>query len=200
LSRQPEVFPAAFRAKRNISRRAYTLFGLGAFLMALGGIILAIAFAFASQPNPVLVIFAILSLVAGLASLIVAALNLASLQQSIQVEVDPHRLIWREGKRTATLEFAEVERVIMVKDYRKFSEDFTMTYPVVRFIENDGEMMEFEVAFEDRGYTHPSRFDTRGITQSVLRHLRSRSKIDISPAVDEFVRAGVIDVDQLPDR
>ncbi len=199
MANQPEVFPAAFRAKRAISRRAYLQFGVGAAMMGVTGILIAIAFAVTSTPNFPLIVFGGAAFTVGLILLANAIINLSRLQQPIQVEVDQHRLIWREGSRSATLEFAEVERVVMVKDYKPVSEDFTLAYPVVRFIENDGEMMEFEVSFEDRGYTHHGRFDALSITRSVLRVLQGRN-VDIAPPVQEYIRSGIVDIDALPER
>lgn len=199
MSSQAEVFPAAFRAKRAISRRAYTLFGLGAAMMGVTGILIAISFAVSSTPNILLIAMGAVVFTLGLILLVIAIINLSRLQQPIQVEVDPHRLIWREGSRSATLEFAEVERVMLVKDHKAVSEDFTLAYPVVRFIENDGEMMEFEVTFEDRGYTHHGRFDTLSITRTVLGHLQGRN-VDVAPQIQDYIRSGMIDIDTLPDR
>ena len=105
---------------------------------------------------------------------------------------------WREGTRYATLEYEEVERVEMVKGAKKVQGGYILEYPVVRFIENDGEMMEFEVSFEDRGIAHHTRFDAREITRAVLPYLRKNAVI--SHAVDEFVQTGTVDIDSLPER
>lgn len=167
--------------------------------MGVTGILIAISFAVSSTPNIVLIVLGVIVFTFGLILLVVGVLNLGRLQQPIQVEIDQHRLIWREGGRSATLEFAEVEKVLMVKDQKPVTEDFTLAYPVVRFIENDGEMMEFEVTFEDRGFTHHGRFDTLNITKTVLRHLQGQ-RIEVSQQVQDYIRSGLIDIDSLPNR
>ena len=114
------------------------------------------------------------------------------------MEVTPYRLIWREGRRTATLEYGEVERVEMVRRHKKLRGNLEMDYPIVRFIEDDGEMMEFECSFEDRGLIHQSRFDTHAITSSVLPHLPDTAIVD--QAVGEFVQTGTVDIDRLAEQ
>ncbi|MGF1504821.1 MAG: hypothetical protein ACFB51_06745, partial [Anaerolineae bacterium] len=65
-------------------------------------------------------------------------------------------------------------------------------------IEDDGEMMEFEVSFEDRGYRHQGRFDALAITREVLPNIKQRAVI--STAVEEFVQTGTVDIDSLSHR
>ncbi len=194
---QQHIFPASASAWRSISRTAYILFGVGVALTACGATTFAVAFAGGSSPASGLLLASGAIGCVGVAGLVVATVMLARLRQPIQVEVTPHRLIWREGKRIATLEYEEVERVELVKDSQLFPGGLVLTYPVVRFIENDGEMMEFEVAFEDRGMVHHSRFDGLGIARAAVPYL---THAVISPALDEFLRTGEVDVDALPER
>jgi hypothetical protein len=195
---QTQVFPASARAKRAISRTAYLLFVVGV------GLLVCVAIAFGvtvAQPEPPTTLFKTVVAgvgCAGLAGLLVGVVTLVRLRQPIQVEVTPHRLIWREGRRTATLEYGEVERVEMVRRHKKLRGNLEMDYPIVRFIEDDGEMMEFECSFEDRGLIHQSRFDTHAITSSVLPHLPDTAIVD--QAVGEFVQTGTVDIDRLAEQ
>ncbi len=194
---QREIFPASGSARRSISRTAYLFFGGGVGLLTCAAITIGVSFASGSPPN-FIVIAASGIACAGIAGLVGGIVTLAGLRQAIQVEVDPYRLVWREGRRTATVEYDDVVRVELVKDHDQRRGDITVTYPVVRFIENDGEMMEFEVTFEDRGMIHQSRFDARAITAAVLPHLPAHAVV--APAVKEFVRTGEVDTDLLPER
>ncbi len=193
-----QVFTAAADVRRGISRTAYILFAVGAALLVCGATTLAISYASGSTPPGGLTATAGGLACAGVAGLIAGIAALFRLKQAIQVEVTPHRLIWREGRRTATLEYDEVERVDLVRGSKQMRGGRVMYYPVARFIENDGEMMEFEVSFEDRGMIHRSRFDARAITATALPYLRPNAII--APAVDEFVQTGMVDVDSLPER
>ena len=192
----PEIFPAAAPARRSISRTAYLLFGVGAGLMGCGATVFGVTVA-ASRSNTWSVALSGGIVCAGIAGLIAGIITLARLKQAIQVEVSPHRLIWREGQRVATLEYKDVIRVDFVKAQEQHGE-YTMEYPVVRFIESSGEMMEFDVTFEDRGMIHKSRFDARGITAAVLRYLPDH--VVLTPTLDEFVRTGEVDLDILANR
>jgi hypothetical protein len=195
---QTQVFPAAASAKRAISRTAYLLFVVGV------GLLVCVAIAFgvsAAQPEPPTIVFRTVVAgvgCAGLAGLLVGVATLVRLRQPIQVEVTPYRLIWREGKRTATLEYDEVERVEMVRQHKKVRGNLEMDFPIVRFVEDDGEMMEFECSFEDRGLIHRSRFDTHAITSSVLPYLPDTAIVD--QAVSEFVQTGTVDIDRLAEQ
>jgi hypothetical protein len=195
---QTQVFPASARAKRAISRTAYLLFVVGV------GLLVCVAIAFGvtvAQSEPPTTLFRTVVAgvgCAGLAGLLVGVVTLVRLRQPIQVEVTPYRLIWREGRRTATLEYGEVERVEMVRRHKKLRGNLEMDYPIVRFIEDDGEMMEFECSFEDRGLIHQSRFDTHAITSSVLPHLPDTAIVD--QAVGEFVQTGTVDIDRLAEQ
>ncbi|NDJ35337.1 MAG: hypothetical protein GYB64_11785 [Chloroflexi bacterium] len=195
---QPQIFPAAATARRTISRNAYILFGVGVAGILCGGASTAAAFAAQGEPPPGLILAGIgLACVAGI-GLVGGMAMLARLRQPIQVEVTPYRLVWREGGRTAALEFDEVVRVELLRDEKRVDNDFMLAYPVVRFIEDDGEMMEFEVSFEDRGYRHQGRFDALAITREVLPHINQRAVI--STAVEEFVQTGTVDIDSLSHR
>lgn len=194
---QAEIFPASHAARRAISRRAYLLFAAGAALLACGGAGASIAIAGSGEPGPVVILAAVVG-VFGLTGLIAGLVTLVRLQQPIRVEVSPYRLVWREGHKTAAVEFGKVVRVELVKDREERRGTFDIEYPVVRFIENDGEMMEFDVTFEDRGEIHAARFDARGITAAVLPHLPRHAVI--APAVSEFVHTGEVDLDLLPAR
>ncbi|HEC23822.1 MAG TPA: hypothetical protein ENI95_12990 [Chloroflexi bacterium] len=195
---QVQVFPASASVKRAVSRRAYGLFvgGLGLLVCGVSGT--AALLAVSARPRPLLLALAGGVACVGTAGLIVGIVSLLNLRQPIQVEVTPHRLVWREGKRLATLEYDEVERVELVREEKRLPDGMLMYYPVVRFIENDGEMMEFEVSFEDRGMIHRGRFDARAIAAAVLPYLRQTAII--TPAVDEFVRTGMVDIESLPER
>ncbi|MBN1120356.1 MAG: hypothetical protein JXJ17_04710 [Anaerolineae bacterium] len=192
----PEIFPAAASARRSISRTAYLLFGIGAGLMGCGATVFGMTTA-ANRSTTWSVALSGGIACAGVAGLIAGIVTLARLRQAIQVEVTPHRMVWREGKRTATLEYKDVIRVDFVKGQETRGE-FTLEYPIVRFIESDGEMMEFDVTFEDRGMIHKSRFDARGITATVLRYLPPH--VVITPTLDEFVQTGEVDLDLLANR
>lgn len=195
---QQAIFRASARARRTLSRNVYLLFGAGMVLALCGGGAVATLFAASEAPNRILVGLAAALACLGGAGLLGGLASLTRLRQPIQVEVTPHRLTWREGRRIATLEYPEVERVELVKDHKTTRSGATLAFPVVRFIEDDGEMMEFEISFEDRGRVHHARFDARGITEATLPHLPSRAVID--PAVREFVRTGEVDIDLLPAR
>lgn len=194
--RQAQIFPAGPTAKRGISRHAYRLFIGGTALLVVGAIVLAITLA--SQSSVVLAGLSVAILCTGGAGLFSAINALLQLRQPMQVEVSPSRLVWREGARTATLEYDEVERVELVRGHARQPGGSVMDFPVVRFIENDGEMMEFEVSFEDRGMVHHARFDAKAIAAAVLPHVRSHAMV--APSVDEFVNTGVVDIDALPER
>ena len=198
MAQQREVFLASADARRAISRRAYILFGVGAALMMCGAAAVGIIFATINPPNTLLIGAAGAVACAGVAGLIVGIVNLARLRQRIQVEVTPYRITWREGKATATTEFEDVVRVELVKDTHVLRSGRTAFYPVVRFIESNGEMLEFEATFEDRGYIHTSRFDARAITKAALPHLPQHAVI--APQVEDFARTGTVNVDTLPDR
>jgi hypothetical protein len=195
---QTQVFPASASAKRAISRTAYLLFVVGV------GLLVCVAIAFgvsAAQPEPPPPVFRTVVAgvgCAGLAGLIVGVATLVRLRQPIQVEVTPYRLIWREGRRAATLEYDEVERVEMVRQHKKLRGNLEMDFPIVRFVEDDGEIMEFECSFEDRGLIHRSRFDTHAITSAVLPYLPETAIVD--QAVSEFVQTGTVDVDRLAEQ
>jgi hypothetical protein len=195
---QTQVFPAAASAKRAISRTAYLLFVVGVGLLVCVAISFGVS---AAQPEPPTTMFrtAVAGVgCAGLAGLLVGVVTLVRLRQPIQVEVTPYRLIWREGRRTATLEYDEVERVEMVRQHKKLRGNLEMDYPIVRFVEDDGEMMEFECSFEDRGLIHRSRFDTHAITSTVLPYLPDTAIVD--QAVSEFVQTGMVDIDRLAEQ
>lgn len=192
------IFPAGPQAKRSIARRAYLYFGTGAALIACGSSALIAITASASAPPPVLLTLAAGIGVLGGIGLVAGIVTLARLQMPIQVEVTPHRLIWREGNRFASLEFDEVVRVEMLRQGVSMSTGIVVYYPIVRFIEGDGEMMEFEVSFDDRGYRHLARFNTQGLTGAVLPYLGDSTVI--APSVVEFVRSGLVDIETLPDR
>ncbi len=194
----PRIFTASARARRAISRSAYIRFGVGAALLIAGAAALSITLAASESPRTLVLILAAGVGCAGVAGLLAGMVTLAGLRQPIQVEVSPYRLVWREGSRTATLEYDEVVRVELVKGAQSMPGGYTLEVPVVRFIENDGEMMEFEVTFEDRGMVHHARFDARAITQAVLPHLPGHAVI--APAVTEFVQTGEVDLDLLPGR
>jgi hypothetical protein len=91
-----------------------------------------------------------------------------------------------------------VERVEMVRGRRRRRSAPSLEYPIIRFIEDDGEMLELEIVTED-GTVPPSRhFDVRAITQAVLLYLRGYA--EITPDVDDFVEHGLVDLDALPKR
>jgi hypothetical protein len=196
--RQAQIFPAAPSAKRSISRAAYGFFIGGTALLVIGMVALGVTFA-ASTENPLPTVAAAGGLIcAGGVGLVIGTGTLLRLRQPIQVEVTPDRLVWREGTRSATLEYDEVERVELVKDQERHPGGLALEFPVVRFVEDDGEMIEFEVSFEDRGLEHRARFDARAITAAVLPYVRSRAVV--APTVDEFVNTGLVDVDGLLER
>lgn len=195
---QTNVFPAAPEARRNITRLAYRLFTIGTGLLAIGVIAIAVSLAATAAPST-----ATIAAYGGIActggiGLIVALTVLLRVRQPIQVEVTPDRLIWREGPRIATLEYDEVERIELVRDRKRHRDGSMIQFPVVRFIENDGEMMEFEISFDDHGKVHYGRFDAHAITQAVLPYLRNQAMV--SPMVDEFVSTGMVDIDGLSER
>jgi hypothetical protein len=195
---QTQVFLAAADARLGISRTAYILFAVGVGLVACAATVLAVSFASGPAPPRLLITASVGLGCAGGVGLLAGLATLFRLRQHIRVEVTPHRLTWREGRRIATLEYEEVERVELVRGSKGMREGRVMFYPVVRFIEDDGEMMEFEVSFEDRGMFHHARFDARAITGAVIPHLRQRALV--AQAVEEFVRTGTVDIDRLPER
>ncbi|GAB4475057.1 MAG: hypothetical protein Kow00124_15650 [Anaerolineae bacterium] len=193
-----QVFHATAAARREISRRAYLLFAGGAGALVCSAILIPLLLVSSEGAlTPILAVPGALSC-AGLGGLIGGIVMLTRIQQAIQVEVTPHRLIWREGRRIATLEYDEVERVELVRARKATPEGAVMSFPVVRFIENDGEMMEFEVTFDDRGMIHRSRFDARAIAAAVLPYLPAQAVI--APAVTEFIQSGEVDIEGLPER
>jgi hypothetical protein len=195
---QTEVFPASVDARRAISRRAYILFGVGVALLMCGASVIGISFASSGSPPSFLVGIAGAVSCAGVAGFIIGIVTLSRMRQLIQVEVSPHRIIWREGGKVATTEIGDIVRVELVKDYEQKRGGFTMAFPVIRFIETSGEMMEFEVTFEDRGFVHHSRFDARAIAREVMRYLPQH--VVTSPTLGEFLRSGEVDIDLLPER
>lgn len=197
MPQQDDIFPASLSARRAISRRAYLLFAAGAAMLVCGGAGVSIAIAGGGATDTAMILGAVVGIV-GLSGLIAGLVTLVRLQQPIRVEVSPYRLVWREGRKTATIDFSKVVRIELVKDQEARRGTFDLEYPVVRFIENDGEMMEFDVTFEDRGNIHSSRFDARGITAAVLPHLPQH--VVIAPTVSEFVHTGEVDLDLLPGR
>lgn len=195
---QQEIFRAASSARRTISRNAYLFFAVGVTLLICSASVIAITFAGEPPASPVPVVVGIGIGGAGLVGLIAGLVTLTRVRQSMQVEVTPYRLTWREGKRLAILEYEEVVRVDLVRDQQRHRDGVNILFPVVRFIENDDEVMEFEVTFEDRGRIHPSRFDARAITAAVLPHLPDH--VVISPTLTDFVQTGEVDIDLLPER
>jgi len=195
---QAEIFPASANARRAVSRRAYIFFGIGAALLICGASGAGVSFASSSHPAPVLVGVAAALSCAGLGGLIVGTITLARLRDLHQVEVSPHRIVWREGSKVATTELSDIVRVELVKGQREKPGGFVMSFPVVRFIETSGDLMEFEVTFEDRGFVHHSRFDARAIAAEVMRYLPQH--VVTSPTLAEFIRTGEVDIDLLPDR
>jgi hypothetical protein len=198
MSSKTQVIPAEPEVKRHITRQAYRFFIAGAGLLLMGAIALAVSiYTNTTPPASLTAIFTGIACL-GSAGLVLGVMTLFRLRQRVQVEVTPLQLIWREGQRLATLEFDEVERVELVRDRLRRPSGRLVDFPVVRFVENDGEMMEFEVSFDDNGVIHNSRFDAHEITQAVLPHVRDHAAV--TPAVDEFVKTGYIDVDKLPKR
>ena len=195
---QTEIFPASADARRAVSRRAYIFFGIGAALLICGASGAGVSFATSSDPPPALVGVAAALGCAGLAGLIVGTVTLARLRDLHQVEVSPHRIVWREGSKVATTELSDIVRVELVKGQREKPGGFVMSFPVVRFIETSGDLMEFEVTFEDRGFIHHSRFDARAIAEAVMRSLPQH--VVTSPTLAEFIRTGEVDIDLLPER
>ncbi len=195
--RQAQVFPAGPTARQEISRGAYRYFVGGAGLMVIGAIMLAVTLA-TSQSGSIFRAVSVALLCVGGVGLFMAINTLLQVRQRYQVEVTPERLIWREGPRIATLEYDEVERVDLVRGQRRHESGGVVEYPVVRFIEDDGEMMEFEVSFEDRGMVHHARFDARAIAEAVLPYIRSHAVV--ASAIDELLRTGEVDIDALPER
>jgi hypothetical protein len=197
-SQKPQVFPAGPEAKTSITRLAYRYFVGGAGLLIMG--VIALAVSIASQMTLPVYLVGLFSAIscAGAAGLVIAVMTLFRLRQPVQVEVTPYRLTWREGPRVATLEYNEVERVDLVRDKIPARGGGEINFPVVRFIEDDGEMMEFEVSFDDEGTIRHGRFDAHAITQAVLPYVKDHAVI--SAAVDEFVRTGFVDIDGLAQR
>ena len=194
---QAEVFQAGLLARREIIGRARRLFIGGVGLMAIGAIVAAVTLASEPEIVPPTTYIGGAAVCAGFAGLMMGISTLFQLRQPRHVEVTDHRLIWREGPKVATMEFDEVERVELVRDTKRVS-GMMMEFPVVRFIENDDEIVEFEVTFEDRGMLLQARFDAQGITEAILPHIRNHAVI--SPDVDEFVKTGMVDLDALHDR
>lgn len=193
-----QVFPAGPEARQQITRRAYRFFVGGAGLLIMG--VIALAVSVASQralPTYLLAAFTAIAC-AGTAGLSLAVMTLFRVRQKIQVEVTPYRLIWREGPRIATLEYDEVERVELVRDQERRPSGTLVHFPVIRFIENDGEMVEFEISFDDEGVIRHGRFDAHAITEAVLPHVRGHAVI--TSTVDDFVKTGEVDIDGLPER
>jgi hypothetical protein len=198
MAKKSEFFSAEPVVKHQITRWAYRLFIGGAGLLLIGAIALTISVvADAALPTNLLIIFTAIG-IAGAICLGVGVLTLFRRWQKIEVEVSPERLYWREGPKIATLEFDEVERVVLLRDKIRRPSGKQVEFPVVRFIENDGEMMEFEISFDDNGIVHHSRFDAHQITKAVLKHIRKSATI--SPEVEAFVKTGYVDIDNLPKR
>lgn len=194
---QTRTFYAASSARRSISRRAYILFSAGAGML----ICAALSFGIALANDPPRVTFQVIAGVAACAGgvgLIFGVVTLARLQQPIRVEVSDFRLVWREGKRIAIINYEDVLRVELVKATEVRRDGVEVMFPVIRFIERSGEMMEFEVTFEDRGMVHQSRFDGFAIAAAVLPNLSGQAII--SPSLEEFLQTGEVDIDLLPDR
>ena len=202
MSQTPQIFPASIGAKRRISRMGYLLFIAGAVLLACGLTALVVSLGVtpgaAEQPVQMIPVLSAGVACAGVAGLIAAVATLLQLRLPIQVEATPYRLTWREGRRIATLDYEEVVRVDLVRSYKTLRDGQEMVFPVVRFVEDDGEVMEFEISFDDRGMVHQARFDARAITGAVLPHLQQRAVI--SDTVQEFVATGTVDIDALPER
>jgi hypothetical protein len=196
--KKSETIPAEPVVKQTITRWAYRLFIAGVGLLLIGALALTISVAVSpSTPVSLVIIFTTIA-VAGAICLGVGVLTLFRRMQKIEVEVTPERLYWREGQKLATLEFNEVERVELRKDKIRRPSGKVIEFPVVRFIENDDEMMEFEISFDDNGVIHHSRFDAHRITKAVLKYVKKTA--DITPEVQEFVKTGYVDIDALPKR
>jgi hypothetical protein len=201
MSKTPLIFPAAAHAKRAISRMAYTFFIAGLGLLACGLTALVALLGLKTTlltQTPAIVVVAGGLVCAGIAGLIAALGTFLRLRLPIQVEVTPYMLTWREGNRVATLNYEEIERVDLVRGQKILRDGRALSYPVVRFIEDDGEVMEFEVSFEDRDMLHHSRFDAQAITAAVTPYLQQRAVIP--EAIREFVATGTVDIDSLPER
>lgn len=194
---QGEVFQAGNTARREIIGRARRLFIGGVGLMAIGAIVAAVTLASEPQVVPPTTYIGGAAVCAGFAGLMMGISTLFRLRQPRHVEVTDHRLIWREGPKVATMEFDEIERVELVRDSKRVA-GMDMEFPVVRFIETDDEIVEFEITFEDRGMIHQARFDARSITEAVLPYIRNHAVI--SHDVDEFVNTGMVDLEALHNR
>ncbi len=192
------IFPANPQASYAIRRVAQRFLLLGGVFLAVGlaALILIVKF----QIRPPLAVIAGFALLAslGAAGLLIGIRTLIRSRQPIAIEVQEHRLVWQEGTRITTLEYHEVERVEMVRGRRRRRNASSLEFPIIRFIENDGEMLELEVVYEDAN-TPPSRhFDVYGITQAVLPYLQGYA--EITPDVEDFVEHGMVDLDTLPKR
>ncbi len=198
MSQAKTIIPAGPEVRRSITRLAYRIFTIGTGVLVIGAIGVAVSLATSQRPSTGLIVaFTGLACV-GSAILMAAVSVFLRVRQPIRVEITPDRLIWREGPRIATLEYDEVERVEMVRGHRRTREGFVVQFPVVRFIENDGEMMEFEVSFDDHGRVYYGRFDAQAILEAVLPYLRQQAVI--APAVDEYLTTGMVDIDGLAER
>ncbi len=198
MSSQAQVFHAASGARRLIARRAYVAFAAGAFGLMISAIVFGVLFASGATLNPTLAGVAGALGCAGMGGLILGMVTLTQVQGRIQVEVTPYRLTWQEGQRAAVLDFERVQRVDLVKGCKTHRSGEVGCYPVVRFVEENGDMMEFEVSFDDRGLIHHARFDALGITRAVLPHLHHH--VLVSGAVTDFVSTGEVDIAGLPTR
>ena len=192
------VFPAGPQASDAIRRLAIRFLTVGGALLLIGiaGLLLIVRLQ-VRLPIPLIATLASLASL-GAAGLLIGIRTWIRSRQPIVIEVQEHRLLWQEGTRVATLEYHEVERVEMVRGRRRRRGAPASEFPIIRFIEEDGEMLEMEVVTEDSN-TPPSRhFDVHGITQAVLPYLRGYA--EITPDVDDFVEHGLVDLDALPGR
>jgi len=201
-SKQPKdegvIFPASPQAGYAVRRLARQFLVAGGLLLVLGiaGLLVIVRV----QIRPPLMILAVLASLAslGAAGLLIGVRTLIRSRQPIAIEVQEHRLLWQDGTRTTTLEYHEVERVEMVRGRRRRRNAPSLDYPIIRFIEEDDEMLELEVVTEDANVPPSRQFDVHGITQAVLPYLRGYA--EITPDVDDFVEHGLIDLDALPKR
>lgn len=195
---QTQVFHATANVRLSISRTAYLSFAIGASILVCAATMIALSFTGEDAPRSGLLTVSIGLICAGAAGLLGGLVTLFRLRQSIQVEVSPHRMIWREGRKVAVMEYNELERADLVKVNKRVRGGHQMAYPIVRFIENDGEVIEFDVSFEDRGLVHRSRFDALAIAHAVLHYVGNQ--VLVAPALDEFIQTGLVDIDSLPER
>jgi hypothetical protein len=192
------VFPAGPQASDAIRRLAIRFLAAGVTLLMVGiaGLLLMVRLQIRPPVSVIAVLASLTSL--GAAGLLIGVRTWIRSRKPIVIEVQEHRLLWQEGARIATLEYHEVERVEMVRGRRRRRGAPASEFPIIRFIEDDGEMLEMEVVTEDSN-TPPSRhFDVHGITQAVLPYLRGYA--EITPDVDDFVEHGLVDLDALPRR